>query len=91
MTIPAVLCSIFTKGTKTCVQEVHKSFKECKETLDRISQKKTQLELYFCEQSSIKLEDLLKQLLSFVTDLNDARKVMQCNCYTQGGSLQCCC
>ena len=50
--------------------------KECKETLDRVSQKKDQLAVYFCEESkNLKLEELFKQLQSFVTDLNGAKEV----------------
>ena len=63
--------------------------KNCKEILGRISEKKEQLAVYFCEDSrKLKLEEVLKHLLTFIAEINEARKVLQDN-YKVHVSISC--
>ena len=52
--------------------------KKCEEILERISEKKEQLAVYFCCEDSrnFKLEKLLEHLLSFIIEVNKAREVI---------------
>ena len=55
---------------------------ECEATFNRISEKKKELAIYFCEESEkLKLEELFQQLRDFVRDVNHAREV--CNTFSE--------
>lgn len=63
----------------TCIytlQEAHQTLDDLQASLEDVNKKMKSAALYFCQDASkFKLEELLAELLTFVNDFSNAKKV----------------